>query len=143
MPFRARREELMIQRRTFAFAAIGAALLAISLIGAAWAAAQTPFSNDAFQKAQAAGKPILIDVYASWCPICRAQQPILGELMAEPKFKNLTVFRIDWDTQKDAVRRFGVTYQSTLIAFKGSNETGRIVGDSRRESIAALLDKTQ
>ncbi len=131
---------ITIQRRTFAFAAIGAALLAVPLISAAWAA-QTPFSNDAFQKAQAAGKPILIDVYASWCPICRAQQPILGELTSLPKFRNLAVFRIDYDSQKAEVKRFGVTKQSTLIAFKGANETGRIVGDSQRDSIASLLDK--
>jgi thioredoxin 1 len=138
----ASREDIMIQRRTFALAALAAALLALPLIGAAWAA-QTPFSNEAFQKAQAAGKPILIDVYASWCPICRRQQPILSELTAQPKFRNLTVFRIDWDTQKEAVRRFGVTYQATLIVFKGANETGRIVADARRESIVELLDKTQ
>jgi thiol-disulfide isomerase/thioredoxin len=133
----------MIQRRTFALKAVAGTVFAVSLIGAAWAAAQTPFSNDAFQKAQAAGKPILFDVYAGWCPVCRAQQPVLGDLLAQPKFKNLAVFRIDWDKQKDAVRRFGVTYQGTLIVFKGSTETGRIVSDSRRESIASLLDKTQ
>ena len=130
----------MIQRRTFAFAAVAAALLAVPLINAAWAA-QTPFSEAAFKQAQSAGKPILIDVYASWCPICRAQQPILSELTAQPKFKNLTVFRIEWDTQKDAVKRFGVTYQATLIVFNGANEAGRIVADSRRDSIVALLDK--
>jgi thioredoxin 1 len=131
----------MIQRRTFAFAVLGA-LLAAPLLNASWAAgAHVPFSNEAFQKAQAAGKPILVDVYASWCPICRAQQPILGELTSQPKFKDLTVFRVDYDNQKEALRRFGVTKQSTLIVFKGANETGRIVGDSRREQIAALLDK--
>jgi thioredoxin 1 len=132
----------MIQRRTFALAAVATALFAVPLIGVAFAA-QTPFSDDGFRKAQAAGKPILIDVYASWCPICRKQQPILSELTAQPKFRNLTVFRIDWDTQKEAVKRFGVTYQSTLIVFKGANETGRSVGDSRRDSIAELLDKAQ
>lgn len=132
----------MIQRRTFVSATMAAALLSVPLIGAAWAAAQTPFSNDAFQKAQAAGKPILIDVYASWCPVCKAQQPVLSDLASQPKFKNLAVFRIDYDSQKDALRRFGVTKQATLIVFKGANEIGRIVGDSRREPIAALLDKT-
>jgi thioredoxin 1 len=131
----------MIQRRTFAIAAIGAALLAIPLISAAGAAGETPFTDDAFQKAQAAGKPILIDVYATWCPICKAQQPILGELTSQPKFKDLAVFRIDFDSQKDALKRFGVTRQSTLIVFKGANETGRSVGDTQRASIASLLDK--
>jgi thioredoxin 1 len=31
--------------------------------------------------------------------------------------------------------------QSTLIAFKGANEEGRSVGDTKRDSIAALLNK--
>ena len=37
----------------------------------------------------------------------------------------LTVFDIDFDTQKDAVRAFGARMQSTLIVFKGGVEVGR------------------
>ena len=58
------------------------------------------------------------------------------------KFKNLVYFVVDYDTQKDAVRFFGAREQSTLIAFKGATETGRSVGDTDRELIAALLNKT-
>jgi hypothetical protein len=63
--------------------------------------------------------------------------------MAEPKFKDLVYFVVDFDSQKDAVKTFGARMQSTLIAFKGATETGRSVGDTGRDSIAALLDKTQ
>jgi thioredoxin-like negative regulator of GroEL len=131
----------MIQRRTFALAALGAALLAIPLISAAWAATQTPFSSAAFQKAQAEGKPILIAVHADWCATCKAQTPIINELTAQPTFKDLAIFRVDFDSQKEDVRRFGAQAQSTLIVFKGARETGRSVGDTKRESLAALLDK--
>ena len=62
--------------------------------------------------------------------------------MAEPKFKNLVYFVVDFDSQKDAVNFFGVQMQSTLIAFKGEHETGRSAGDTDRSSIAALLIKT-
>ena len=48
---------------------------------------------------------------------------------------------VDFDSQKDAVRRFGAPMQSTLIAFKGGRETGRSVGDTNPQSIAALLAK--
>jgi len=61
--------------------------------------------------------------------------------MAEPKFKDLVYFVVDFDTQKDAVRFFGARMQSTLIAFKGTTETGRSVGETERSSIAALLNK--
>jgi thioredoxin 1 len=62
--------------------------------------------------------------------------------MAEPKFKNLVYFVVDFDNQKDAVKYFGARMQSTLIAFKGATETGRSVGDTSRASIATLLSKT-
>jgi thioredoxin 1 len=131
----------MIKRRSFLFAALGVALLAPPLVSVTWAAAETPFSNEALQKAQAAGRPILIKVYASWCPTCRAQEPILGELTAQPKFKNLTVLRLDFDKQKTELKQLRANSQSTLIVFKGATETGRSVGDTQKASIASLLDK--
>jgi thioredoxin 1 len=99
-----------------------------------------PFDNQAFTEAQKAGKPIFVAIHATWCPVCKAQQPILSELMADPKFKNLVYFTIDFDSQKDLVRRFGARMQSTLIAFIGSKEQGRSVGDSNRASISDLLN---
>lgn len=131
----------MIQRRTFMSVALGAALLAGPMLSVAWATTATPFSSEAFQKAQAAGKPILIEVHASWCPTCKAQAPIIGELTAQPKFKDMAVFRVDFDSQKADVKRFGAQMQSTLIVFKGATEVGRSVGETNREQIAGLLDK--
>jgi thioredoxin 1 len=87
-------------------------------------------------------EPILVAIHASWCPTSRAQKPILSDLMAESKFKDLIYFVVDFDTQKETVRFFGAQMQSTLIAFKGATEAGRSVGDTERSSIAALLNKT-
>ena len=84
----------------------------------------------------------MIDVTAPWCPTCKAQHPILSDLEAQPRFKDLVVLNVDFDSQKDVLRRFGVRMQSTLIAFRGDRETARSTGDTRAASIAALLDKT-
>ena len=111
------------------------------LIVPALAASPKPFNAQAFAEAQTAGRPILIAVHASWCPTCKAQTPILGQLTDAPKFKSLAYFVVDFDSQKDLVQRFGARMQSTLIAFKGASEVGRSVGDTNRTSIAALLDK--
>src|SRR5215469_11234872 len=128
----------MHSRRSVLFATVAA----ISALAApAFAAETKTFDPDSFAAAQQAGKPILVAVHASWCPTCKAQKPILSELMAEPKFKDLIYFVVDFDTQKDAVRFFGAQMQSTLIAFKGTKETGRSVGDTGRSLIAALLNK--
>jgi thioredoxin 1 len=130
---------MMLSRRTVLFAAMAAnaAFVAPSL-----ATETRAFDQKAFAEAQKASKPIFIGVHASWCPTCKAQDPILSELMSTPKFNDLVYFVVDFDGQKDAVKSFGVRTQSTLIAFKGDKETGRSVGDTNRASIAALLDKT-
>ena len=130
----------MLTRRFFSRAIVAAAL--VMRLAPAWANSAVPFSAEAFRAAQEQGSPILVEIHADWCPTCKAQKPILSDLMAEPKFKDLIYFIVDFDTQKDAVRFFGAQMQSTLIAFKGTNETGRSVGDTERSSIAALLNKT-
>ena len=119
-----------------------ATLLMSFVVVAAHAAEKVDYDAKSFTAAQAAGKPILVEIQASWCPTCKAQEPILGNLERQDKFKNLVVFRVDFDSQKDAVKAFGARMQSTLITFKGSQETGRSVGDTNPASIATLLDKT-
>jgi thioredoxin 1 len=133
----------MLSRRSALFAALLTAAAAGALFAnSAFAIETKPFSADAFAKAQKAGQPVFVAIHASWCPVCAKQKPILSELLAQPKFKNLTYFIVDFDSQKDAVKSLGARMQSTLIAFKGEHEAGRSVGDTDRASIAALLSKT-
>lgn len=124
----------MILRRTML---AGLVLAATPRLAMAHAAA---FAAQAFEAAQAADKPILLDVTASWCPTCRAQKPILARLLAEPRFAEVVAFEIDYDRQKDVVRRFEVRMQSTLITFRGRDEIGRSVGDTNPASIRSLLE---
>lgn len=132
---------MTFSRRLFATAAL-AVTVAVGGLGTAWAVETTPYSDAAFKAAQTAGQPILIKIDASWCPTCKAQKPIIDKLAAEPKFKNLKIFRVDFDDMKPVVKAFGAQMQSTLITFKGTTETGRSVGDTKEASIAALLDKS-
>ncbi|MGH6737105.1 MAG: thioredoxin family protein [Methyloceanibacter sp.] len=119
-------------------------LVALILVGSmpASAAEWKDFTADAFAAAQNEGKPILVDVFAAWCPVCRAQNPILVKLTSEPKYKDLVVFKIDFDTQKDALRALNAQSQSTLIVYKGTTELDRSVGDTSAFSIEGMLDKT-
>ena len=121
-----------------------AGLVAVALLGSvpASAAEWKEFTPDALAAAQAEGKPILVDVFAAWCSVCRAQNPILTKLTREPKYKDLVVFKADFDTQKAALKPLNVRQQSTLIVFQGDKELGRSVGDTSQLSIEGLLDKT-
>ena len=125
----------MIDRR---HAVAGLALLAFVPLAAA-AADQKPFDQAQFEAAQALGRPILVEVTAPWCPICKAQAPTLSKLRGDARFKDLVSFDIDFDSQKDLLRRFKVSKQSTLIVFKGRQEIARSTGDTNPRSIEALL----
>ena len=120
------------------------ALAAVAVFAApiASAADKKPFDQKAFEAAQAAGKPILVEVSAPWCPICKAQAPTLSRLRSDPKFKEMVSFDIDFDSQKDLLKKFNVQKQSTLIVFKGKQEAGRSTGDTNAASIEALLGKS-
>jgi thioredoxin 1 len=129
----------MITRRSLLKAATAATAATAFSSATAYAAQEQPFTRQAFEAAQGKGQSILVEIHASWCPTCQAQKPILGKLFADPKFKNLAVFRVDFDSQKDEVRNFKARVQSTLITFRGKEEIARSVGDTNPDSIADLL----
>jgi thioredoxin len=126
------------------FRALFAGLVAVILVASvpASAAEWTEYSPEALEQAQSEGKPILVDVFAAWCSVCRAQNPILTQLTREPKYKDLVVLKADFDKQKDELKALNVQRQSTLIVFKDGKEVDRSVGDTSQLSIEGLLDKT-
>ena len=124
----------MLRRSLFA------TLPALALVALpARAAERAAFTDAAFQAAQAAGRPIRIEVTAPWCPTCRAQKPHVDAVAADPRMREAVVFSIDFDTQKDALRRLSVARQSTLIAFRGTQERGRATGVTDGAAIRELL----
>src|ERR1700730_9876319 len=82
--FRRIREAPMINRRILLKTAAAAMFVPV----AALAAEERPFTQQAFGAAQSAGKSILVEIHASWCPTCRAQKPILSKLFVDPRYKN-------------------------------------------------------
>jgi thioredoxin 1 len=129
---------MLTRRQSLALVGICFALFTTAT---AMAQGKQAFDATAFEAAQAAGKPILVEVTAPWCPTCKAQAPILSKLMGDPRFKNLVVYNIDYDSQKDLLKKFNVQRQSTLVVFRGKQETGRSTGDTNAASIEALLAK--
>ncbi len=112
-----------------------AGLIALTLS----ARAATPYDAKAFAAAQAAGKTILVDVFAPWCPVCKRQQPIIESIRKERP--SLVVFRVDFDSAKDVLRTLRVQRQGTLILFKGKDEIGRLIYDADPDRIRALVAK--
>ena len=107
---------------------IGSAALVVS--GTAAQADIVKFDQSAFDAAQAAGKSILVEITAPWCPVCKVQKPLIEALKGKAAYKDVMVFQIDFDSQKSVLPKLSASSQSTLIAFKGKQEKKRSVGQT-------------
>ena len=64
----------------------------------------------------------------------------MNRLTNEPGFAKVVVFKIDFDaSNKNVLRELKVSQQSTLIAFKGRNETMRSAGMTDPEAIRKIF----
>jgi thioredoxin 1 len=102
-------------------------------------AAELPYRSDTLDRLLADGRPVVVDFHADWCPICRAQAPVIKDLLAEPEFKDLTVLIANYDTELPLRKSLNVSRQSTLIVFRHGKEVARSTGQTDPEKLAALL----
>ncbi|WP_018607448.1 thioredoxin family protein [Uliginosibacterium gangwonense] len=123
------------------------AVLAISMTALTlWAAIASaaepkPFTQQDFDKLAHDGKPVVVDVSATWCPTCKAQKPIVENLSKQPAYKDVAILAVDFDADKAVLKQFKVNMQSTLIAFKGGKEMARSVGDTTPAGIENIFKK--
>lgn len=113
-------------------------LAVVLLSGLAVNAAQ-PYDDASFKEAQAAGKTVLINVTASWCPTCKKQEPTIKAV--EKERPNLVVYDVDFDTAKDVLQRLKVRAQSTLIVYKGPKEVARSTAETDPGHLRAMIAK--
>ena len=85
-----------------------------------------------FMMAQKKGKTIVVDVYADWCPTCRAQAPILEELRTEKQSKDVLFVKVNFDVEKDFLREHRIPRQSTVLVFDGTTEKARSIAQTNR-----------
>jgi len=120
-------------------------IAAVSVVAAAapLAAAETRnFDPAVFAAAQQAGRPVLVEVAASWCPVCVSQGRTIKAAIVDPAYEKLLVLRLDYDGQKAEWRNLGVKKQATLIGFSGKREVGRIEFQTDKQQIASLIAAT-
>lgn len=108
------------------------------------ACTQTAIAGEKFDVAEfetqlSAGKPILVVAHAPWCPTCRAQESALKGIYANNTYKEISYLVIDFDNQKDALKKFNIQRQSTLIVFKDGKEVARNIGATSTSAIESLL----
>ena len=107
------------------------AILALSLLSQAAAAGEAIYSKALFDQLMAEGKPVVIDMYADWCPTCKSQKPHVQALAADPAYKDVTILVADFDKEKELKKALRVSSQSTFVVFKGGKEVARSTGQTK------------
>ena len=116
------------------------AMLAIAFSVPAMAApAWQQYDAAAFTKAQKAGKIIVVDVHAVWCPTCKAQAPTLDALRQERRLRSAVFFKVDFDKEKAFLQQHRIPRQSTVLVFRGKQETARSIAESRPKELRAAV----
>jgi thiol-disulfide isomerase/thioredoxin len=106
--------------------AIAGSLLAVALIMRANGGEQAPLNvvledmNGAkVNLAAFKGKPLIINLWATWCGPCRLEMPQLVDLQTEFKDKGLTIVGISVDDTADDIRKFAAEYKVTYPMLVG------------------------
>ena len=99
-----------------------------------------PYTRSAAQSAIDSGKVVVLEIYASWCPICMMQASSVEAIKDKPDYRNISFFRIDYDAQKDVVNKLNAP-RSTLIVYRGGKEVGRKSWGPSQEDVAKILMK--
>lgn len=127
--------------RLFALiAAVGALFVgAMQLSAAADTKGWTTYDAADFMMAQKKGKTIVVDVYADWCPTCRAQAPILDELRVEKQSSDVLFVKVNYDEQKAFLRQHRIPRQSTVLVFQGMEEKARSIAQTDRTALRSAV----
>ena len=131
----------IITRRAFsAAAAVLGGLLVLPRVPLAWPLQWPDFTTEAFEAAERTGRPVVIAVHADWCGICRAQEPGLLEITADPRFGDYHLLNVDYDTQKAVMAMLGAPFRSTIVLRRRGAELGRVINDNRVETFRSLFE---
>ena len=82
--------------------------------------------------------PVLVDLWAEWCPPCRKMGPVIDAL-ARVTEGRVTVGKLDVDQHPEVAERYGVRSIPTFLLFRGGSVVDRRVGAMPLEELQALL----
>jgi thioredoxin 1 len=100
--------------------------------------ALNPVTTDTFTaEVLEAGKPVLVDFTASWCPPCRAMAPILEQMAGDRD--DLKIVSVDVDEQQELAVTYGVLGMPTFMLFDNGAPIANLVGARPRKRLESEL----
>jgi thioredoxin 1 len=100
-----------------------------------------PFDLTAFKAARDSGKPVVLQIAATWCGPCQVMKRTVSEIVERPEYRNVTIFEADYDANKEDLQKLNAYKVTTLVLYRNKKEVERTVGETRSEMIEPLLRK--
>ena len=113
----------------------------LSLVGLAQAIEKKTFSQEAFSVSQAANDSIIVYIFAPWCTTCKKQEAVIEKIIQDPRFDKIRYFVVDFDNDKETMRKLKANTRSTILVYKGPREITRSANDTDPVSLQSLLEK--
>jgi thioredoxin 1 len=85
-------------------------------------------------------KPVLVDCWAPWCMPCLAQQPILEKVADELQGKAV-ITSLNTEENRNVAYHLNIHSIPTLVIFKDGEETRRLIGLQKAESLTKALQE--
>ena len=84
-------------------------------------------------------KPLILDVYASWCGPCQQMEPIIAEL--EQELQGMYIFaKLNVDEARDISIHYGVSSVPTFIFMKDGQVKGKETGYMGKEKFREKIE---
>jgi len=85
-----------------------------------------------------ASRPVLVDLWASWCGPCRAMEPTIDAVAKEFEGK-VDVAKLNVDDDPELAQRLDVMSIPTLMLFKDGQPIDRMVGLASKDRVTGAI----
>lgn len=101
------------------------------------------YSEARFTELMARNEPVMVEIYAPWCPTCLLQHRALNSLQEQGRGPKIRALRVDFDRDSAFIERYGFKQTGMIIIFKNGQQYERASGLVTADKIEAFMLQVQ